>query len=97
MLVDVFCSLMLPVLNKKSLFRSPLCLTPHCLRQFARGLEWVRAVPPAAAQPAPTPDLGEPPQAARSPEELRKKTRSTSLLLACLLMPIAWARLLTEH
>jgi len=28
----------------------------------------VRAVPPQAAQPAPTPDLGEPPQAARSPE-----------------------------
>jgi len=28
----------------------------------------VRAVPPQAAQPAPTPDLGEPPQAASSPE-----------------------------
>jgi hypothetical protein len=28
-------------------------------------------VPPRAAPPAPPPDLGEPPQAASSPEELR--------------------------
>ncbi len=28
-------------------------------------------MPPQAAPPAPTPDLGEPPQAASSPEELR--------------------------
>jgi len=35
-------------------------------------MEWVRAVPPQAAPPAPTPYLGEPPQAARSPEELRQ-------------------------
>jgi len=32
------------------------------------GREWVWAVPPQAAQPTPTPYLGEPPQAASSPE-----------------------------
>ncbi len=31
----------------------------------------MQAVPPQAAQPAPTPHPGEPPQAASSPEELR--------------------------
>jgi len=30
-------------------------LIPHCLRQFARGREWVWAVQPQAAQPTPTP------------------------------------------
>ncbi len=34
-------------------------------------MAWVQAVPPQAAQPAPTPHPGEPPQAASSPEELR--------------------------
>ncbi len=38
---------------------------PTAVRQ---GMVWVRAVPPQAAPPAPTPYLSEPPQAARSPE-----------------------------
>src|SRR5260370_35987425 len=48
------------------LFRPPLFLPPHCLRQFERGMEWVWALPPAAAKPTPTPYLGEPPQAANT-------------------------------
>src|SRR2546425_5014816 len=44
-----------------------ISLTPHCLRQFARVLGKVRA-----AKPAPSPRMGESPQAARRPEGLRR-------------------------
>ncbi len=45
---------------------------PTAVREGPGG---VRAVPPQAAQPALTPDLGEPPQAASSPEELQTMDR----------------------
>src|SRR5260370_8515248 len=46
----------LDISENKKLFRSPLCLTAPCLRQFPRPLPRARPMPPPLAPPPPPPN-----------------------------------------